>query len=99
MSEKQERGVLSARVAQRGRELLGREMTQKELRLMPYLMDVSMNGQLIDWAKVNSDEETILDEWQAQGFITLGENDKVTISADFWHIISDLIYLAYVDLA
>ena len=56
----QKRGVLTNRIKEASRKLLGYEIVTAELRLMPYIVTVMMNAQRIDPTRINSEEREIL---------------------------------------
>ena len=95
--EEQHRGRLSDRIKQKSLELLGYEISQVELRLMPYLQYVMVNDQKLELRKINREERTILSEWRKKGYITGGAS-LMEISKEFWDIINEIIFLGYVDL-
>ena len=93
----QRRGRMSDRIKQKSRELLGYEISQVELRLMPYLQYVMINDQKLELRKINREERIILSEWRKKGYITGGAS-LMEISKEFWDTLSDIIFLGYVDL-
>jgi hypothetical protein len=58
--EKNGRGRLTERVQDRAKELMQREITTTELRLMPYIQYVMVNEQRLDPAKLKGEERPIL---------------------------------------
>ena len=90
------RGVLVESVRKRARELLGREITTDELRLMPYIQFVMVNEQFFDNRKLNSADREVIRKWQDEGYLELGA-ENVMITKKFWDIINELIYLSYVE--
>lgn len=94
----QGRGQLTERVRAKAVEMLGREITVTELRLMPYVAHCAQNNRFIDLQKVNKIERGILAAWQDDDWIT-GTLQNLTVSHEFWTAIAELIYLAYVDLS
>lgn len=95
MSEKQGRGQLTERVQEKAKELLGEEITLRQLRLMPYLIDCSMNSQKVDMRKVTGEEVAIYNDWCVQGYFDL----EGRMTKKFWNITTEIVYLAYVDLS
>jgi len=93
----QKRGQLTERIKQKSLELLGYEMSQTELRLMPYIQYIMVNEQKIDMRKVNQDDREILSNWRKIGYIEGGASG-LAITKDFWDIIHEIIFLGYVDL-
>ena len=92
------RGRLTERIKEKSVELLGYEMDTTELRLMPYILTVMMNGQRIDPCKCNQDDREILSKWRKAGHIEGGAGG-LFITKRFWKIICKIVYLGYVDLS
>ena len=93
----QGRGQLTDRIKAKSKELLGYEMDQKELRLMPHIMDVMMNTQKINPAHVDKEERKILSKWREDGH-TCGGVGGLRITEEFWNIICEIVRLGYVDI-
>jgi len=96
MSE-QKRGQLTDRIKDWSKELLGYEITQMELRFLPYIQYVMVNNQKIDPVKINADERSMLSFWRNKGYIEGGVSG-LKITKEFWDIINELIFLGYVDI-
>lgn len=93
----QKRGMLTERIKKKSHELLGYEITVRQLRLMPYLMHVMMDRQRIDPSKVSGDERKILQQWREEGHIEGGASGLV-ITRKFWDVMAEIVFLGYVDL-
>jgi len=91
------RGELTPEIAERANTLMGRPIDQVELRLMPNIQFVMTNYQRIDPRKINLDERRILQEWRCEDRIEGGASG-LSITKEFWDIICELIFLAYVDI-
>ena len=89
------RGQLTQKINAKAFELLGREITQQELRLMPYAQYCLTNGDNIDPNKVRADERQILSDWRTRGWISGGASD-FQVSEGFWCAINAIIWLGYV---
>ena len=89
------RGMLTKSVQAEAVNYFGRAISQRELRLMPYIQFVMMNNQRIEPNKVNQDERDILSLWRAEGHIEGGAGG-LAITKDFWDAINQLMWLAYV---
>jgi len=89
------RGKLTEEIKQKSKELLGYEITQIELRLMPYVQFVMMNDQKIDPNKINQEERVILSQWIEKDFIDGGAGG-LSISKDFWIAINEICWISYV---
>jgi hypothetical protein len=96
-AQKQGRGQLTDRIKAKSAELLGYEITQQELRLMPYLQYCMVNSQVVDPNKISSEERAIMSKWREAGHITGGASG-LGMTKQFWDIICELICLGYVDL-
>lgn len=91
------RGSLTKRIKIKSKELLGYEITQIELRLMPYVLTVMMNEQKIQIRHCNQDDREILSKWRKAGHIEGGASG-LQITEEFWNIICEIVRLGYVDL-
>ncbi|QLB15857.1 hypothetical protein A6B39_10560 [Mannheimia granulomatis] len=89
------RGILSEEIKQKSQELLGYELTQDELRLMPYLQYCAINDKNIDPRSVNNKERRILMDWQDKGYIK-SPTSMFGISKMFYDAISELLWLGYI---
>ena len=94
----QQRGQLTDRIKAKSIELFGYEISQDELRLLPYLHDIMVNEQKINRAKINMEEKDIISDWEDKGYIDNSSSSKLKVSKEFWDIMSEIIYLGYVDL-
>lgn len=94
----QKRGQLTPRIQEKSKELLGYEIDQKELRLMPYVQYQMVNEHKINPVSINSDERIILSKWRELGHIEGGASG-LGITKEFWDIINEIIFLGYVDLS
>ena len=56
------RRMLTSEIEAFSEKLLGYKITQKELRLMPYLLDCMMNQHSINPRKIENQERAILSE-------------------------------------
>lgn len=90
------RGVLTDEIVETARTLLSIELTQEELRLMPYIQYLMTNEQKIDPRRINESEREILSRWKKKGWIEGGASG-LSISKDFWEAINALLWLGYVD--
>lgn len=93
----QGRGALTERIKEKSTELLGYEICKTELRLMPYVVSVMMNNQRIEPSKINKEERRILTKWREARYIEGGASG-LAITKEFWEIITEIVFLGYVDL-
>lgn len=89
------RGKLTDEIAARAKELLGIDISQNALRLMPYVQYTMMNSQRLDPVKISTEERHILSDWRERGWIDGGASD-MAISKDFWDAINELMWMGYV---
>jgi len=94
---RQRRGELTDRIKAKSLELMGREISTTELRLMPYIMFVMTDGHRVDRATINGQERDILQQWRDAGYIAGGASG-LSITNEFWNILTELVFLGYVDL-
>ena len=92
----QSRGQLTERVKLLSKKLLGYEIEETELRLMPYIIVTMMDEQRIKPERINQEERAILAKWRAAGHIEGGASG-LAITHEFWKICSELVFMAYVD--
>lgn len=89
------RGQLTDEIRQRSKELLGYEISTRELRLMAYVQFVMCNDQKIDPNKVYGEERGILQKWREAGHIQGGASG-LSMTREFWDIMCSIIWYGYV---
>ena len=103
---RQRRGELTPRVKQKSKQLFGYEIGITELRLMPYLHYQLVNEKRL--TNVSEEERKILAKWVKEGYILNGisanlgrpmmsADNQIEVTKGFWNIISEIMFLAYVD--
>ena len=93
----QRRGELTERVKDKAKELLGYDISQEELRLIPYIVYELTNGGTVDRAKMNLFEREVLKVWGEKGWFTKhGKN--IAVTKEFWGMLNEILWLGYVDL-
>lgn len=95
--EIQGRGVLTQRIKDKSKELLGYEICVRELRFMPYVLTVMMNSQKIEINKINQEEREFLQKWRKAGHAEGGAGG-LQITEEFWNILCEIVRLGYVDI-
>ena len=93
------RGMLTDRVKTKALELGLKELTQEELRLMPYVQYLAVNSERLDPRRINKTERAILSEWRKAGFIKGGASSEILPTKEFWNIMHELMWLAYVNIS
>lgn len=81
----------------KSKELLGYEITVKELRLIPYLHYIVINEQIIDTRKINNEEMELIRAFENKGYCDFSIN-RFTVTKQFYDAMSEIIYLAYVEI-
>ncbi len=89
------RGVVTKEIQEKSKEMIGREINGRELRLLAYIQYVMVNNQRIEINKINADEREILKKWKEENFIEGGASG-LSITKEFWDFISDILWLGYV---
>lgn len=94
---KGKRGVLTDDLKRYAESQLGREFTQEELRLYPYLVYVAINGGEIQLAKISAREKGILATLSNEGHITYKGDGYYMPTREFYMFMNDCLYDSYVD--
>ncbi|MBV6514319.1 MAG: hypothetical protein FMNOHCHN_03935 [Ignavibacteriaceae bacterium] len=89
------RGALTPQIQETAKKHLGREISLRELRLMPYAQYVMMNNQKIDPSKINTEERKIWADWKNSGWVD-GGMTGCGICKDFWDALNEILWLGYV---
>lgn len=91
-----QRGQVTDEVKRVAAQTLGiQDIGTIELRLMPYIQWVMMNGQRVEPAKVNAAERRILSRWREAGWIEGGASG-LSITKEFWDGINQILWVSYV---
>lgn len=88
------RGQITQHINAKAKELLGKEISQAELRLMPYAQYCIVNGKNIEPNKINAEEREILSAWRNMGWISGGAAD-FCMTKGFWDAIHEILWLGY----
>ena len=88
------RGMITEEIKAKSKELLGYEITQRQLRFMPYLSHALQNSGL-DPNRVSQEERGFLKKWKEEG--RLEQNSGLQCDHAFWIAMQELIYMGYVD--
>jgi hypothetical protein len=96
---RENRGALTPEIEALGKSFLGKELTLRELRLIPYL-DYCTKNREFDSARINQEERGIISEWKKRRFIDVSSPPyrQVYISRDFYDFMNEVLWLAYVDV-
>lgn len=92
------RGQLTRAVADKSRELIGREVTLTELRLIPYVQYCMLNEGYLEPRQINRDEREVLSQWREEGHLLAGGASKsvrLETTKAFWDFMNEMLWLAY----
>lgn len=88
------RGALTEEVQEVAKEKLGREISLRELRLMPYIWDCLMNNKNVNSLHVNQEERELMTVWKKAGWI-FDPASELQVSSDFYDAISAICKVGY----
>lgn len=89
------RGMLTDAIKAKSKELLGYEISQAELRLMPYIQHVLINDRRLSPSHVNDQEREIIRQWREKGYFDGGAGSDVVVTKTFWDAIHEILWLGY----
>lgn len=92
-----QRGMMTEAINAKAKEFLGADMTQAQLRLLPYLMYCVTNGVHLEKRKLNEDEEDIIVQFSSNGYITDDPYVLAKVSKEFYDFANEILWLGYVD--
>lgn len=93
---KKNRGTLTSEVQELATALLGREISVRELRLMPYFIYLGMDGSIIARDKLFEGDREVIDTWNKECRVDCKVGDVPKISHEFWSIMAKIVYKSYV---
>lgn len=88
------RGRLTEEVQRVAMDTMGREISIRELRLMPYVQFCCINSQNLDPNRINPDERHVLSLWRNEGWIEGGASD-LYVPKEFWNVMHQILWEAY----
>ena len=94
------RGKLSKGIQEKSLKVLNREITERERRLYAYVDFYLKNGGIIEFRKINAEEEDILFALQKEKHIKLEEsgiNFKCVCTREYYDYIQDILADSYVE--
>lgn len=91
------RGAITDKIIEKSKLFLGREITQKELRLYPYI-DYSIKNSCQGWSydKMDLEEIDILNKLYDEKHLIYSP-EKVIVSRKFYDFLQDVLAESYVD--
>ena len=90
------RGMLTDSIREKASQFLKREITQKELRLYPYI-DYSIKNACNGWSynKMDTEEIRILNQLYKENHLIYSP-EKVVVSKPFYDFMQEILALGYV---
>lgn len=88
------RGQLTTDIQQMAVKFWGREITQTELRLYPYIHYCAINERKIDPQKINLEEREIMQLWKVTGHFE-GGITGINMTKEFFDFMNDMLYYSY----
>ena len=86
---KSDRGVLTEKISEK------HNITQEELRLMPYIQYCCINNLPVNPRRISPNERMILKEWIKKGLMVGNSSEEVAVTRKFWDKINDCLWYAY----
>lgn len=95
-SLKDGRGILTPRVIEHCKSSeFFKEITVRELRLIPYIIYLVTNREALDPRRVNTEERVILARWARENWISAGPSKPVSVTREFWIDANDILWMSY----
>lgn len=88
------RGQLTTAIQEKAFAFWGRNITQTELRLYPYIYSCAINARRIDPSKVNVEEREIMRLWKDAGHFQ-GGMVEMNMTKEFFDFINEILWLGY----
>lgn len=100
------RGQITDAIKEKSLEVLGYEISQLELRLMPYVQYQLMNEKKLEPGALNLEEKAILSRWHERGFIVDGvtpngrplSDGGLQVTKVFWDAMNEILWIGYADI-
>ncbi len=89
-----DRGKLTNEVLKVSKEQLGYEITVKQLRLLPYIQYLIMNGEPLDPRKLNAEEMSILEYWVDEGVLK-NSTGIPHVNKKFYRAMCEILLVGY----
>ncbi|MBO5781045.1 MAG: hypothetical protein J6R08_01090 [Opitutales bacterium] len=97
MNNEFRRGCLTPEIQQEAKSFLGREITVRELRLLPYIDYCLKNSFCFDDSKINDEERVILKQWEESNYITYSWVAGISSTKEFYDFMQRILWLGYVE--
>lgn len=89
------RGQLTEEIQELAKEFLEREITTRELRLLPYIDYLMKNEQKLDPVKINKEERDFIAALRLMGHLE-GGMLGMAITKEFYDFIQKILWIGYV---
>lgn len=90
------RGMITDEIKAKAKKLgVSDDLSQTELRLMPYLVSRLMDGYNLDPNHISPEDRTALAVWREKGFIE-GGADGFRVTPEFFEQITELVWMGYI---
>lgn len=90
------RGCLTEKFKQEAKEYLGRDITQKELRLYPYLCDCAINHSRVERVKTTEEEQEIMKVLEKEGLLVREYPSYMHPTKEFYMFMQKALMECYV---
>ena len=88
------RGILTDEVKAVSKKKLGYEISQAELRLMPYTMLQLMDNEPLRRRALTDNDYTVIEKWEKEGFMER-EIGKFTVTKKFYRAMAEILLVGY----
>ena len=89
------RCMLTTDVNEIAKLMIGRKISEKEMRLIPYIQYVMCNDRKLKAELINQEERKILEKWKDEGHVK-GGICGLAITKQFWDFMCEVLFIAYV---
>lgn len=93
------RGCLTESFKKEAKEYLGRDITQKELRLYPYLCDCAINWSRVERVKTTDEEQDIMIVLEKEGHLVREYPSYMHPTKEFYMFMQKALVECYVETA
>lgn len=93
---KQMRGMLTESIKQRAERYLGREFTQEELRLYPYLCYCAINDERVGRSRTTDAEQDIIQKLESEGRLLREYPSYMHPTRQFYMFMQDILVDTYI---
>ena len=91
------RGCLTSEIQEESKSFLGRDMTTRELRLLPYIDYCLKNAFAFNNNKINDEERDIIMQWEKDNHLVFSYVRGFEATKEFYDFIQRVLWLGYVE--